>query len=67
MAGVRPCRRRSPVQREDGRGYELAHERLIPALRRLAGRELSAADQADDLLDRRVDEWLGNTAPTAIC
>jgi tetratricopeptide (TPR) repeat protein len=50
----------TPVEREDGRGYELAHERLIPALRRLAGRELSAADQANQLLDRRVNEWLGN-------
>ena len=50
----------TPVEREDGRGYELAHERLIPALRRLAGRELSAADQANQLLDRRLNEWLGN-------
>ena len=50
----------TPVEREDGRGYELAHERLIPALRRLAGRELSAADQANQLLDRCVNEWLGN-------
>ena len=36
------------------------HERLIPALRRLAGKELSEADQANQLLDRRVNEWLGN-------
>ncbi len=41
-------------------GYELAHERLIPALMQLAGRELSAADKANQLLDRRVNEWLGN-------
>ncbi|NEP15382.1 MAG: NACHT domain-containing protein [Leptolyngbya sp. SIO4C1] len=41
-------------------GYELAHERLIPALLRQAGRELSAADRANRLLDRRVNEWLGN-------
>jgi hypothetical protein len=40
--------------------YELAHERLIPALRRIAGKQLSAADQASQLLDRRVNEWLGN-------
>ncbi|MBD2072119.1 hypothetical protein H6F93_32130 [Leptolyngbya sp. FACHB-671] len=41
-------------------GYELAHERIIPALMRLAGQELKAADRANQLLDRRVNEWLGN-------
>jgi hypothetical protein len=41
-------------------GYELAHERLIPAIRRLAGRQLSHVDQANRLLDQRVNEWLGN-------
>ncbi|WP_231561689.1 ATP-binding protein [Nitrosococcus oceani] len=41
-------------------GYELAHERLIPALRRLAGKTLSEADKANQLLDRRVNEWMGN-------
>ncbi|HWY22199.1 MAG TPA: ATP-binding protein [Candidatus Acidoferrum sp.] len=41
-------------------GYELAHERLIPALRRLVGKELSKADQATQLLERRLNEWLGN-------
>lgn len=50
----------TPVKREAAQGYELAHERLIPALRRLAGKELSLADQANQLLDRRVNEWLGN-------
>jgi tetratricopeptide (TPR) repeat protein len=40
--------------------YELAHERIIPALMRLAGQELKAADRANQLLDRRVNEWLGN-------
>ena len=48
-------------QEQDGQtGYELAHERLIPALMRLAGKELSEADRANRLLDRRVYEWLGN-------
>ena len=41
-------------------GYELAHERLIPALRRVAGKQLGPADLANQLLDRRVYEWLGN-------
>jgi hypothetical protein len=48
------------IERETARSYELAHERLIPALRRLAGTALSAADQANQLLDQRVNEWLGN-------
>ncbi|ESA37232.1 hypothetical protein N836_03805 [Leptolyngbya sp. Heron Island J] len=48
-------------QEQDGQtGYELAHERLIPALMRLAGKELSDVDKANQLLDRRVNEWLGN-------
>ncbi|MEM6503767.1 MAG: ATP-binding protein, partial [Cyanobacteria bacterium P01_C01_bin.89] len=45
---------------EGARGYELAHERLIPALRRVAGEELSEADKANQLLDRRTNEWLGS-------
>lgn len=45
-------------------GYELAHERLIPALRRVGGNALSIADQANQLLDRRVNEWLGNNRAT---
>ena len=50
----------TPIERKSTRGYELAHERLIPALRRLIGKELSATDQANRLLERRVNEWLGN-------
>ncbi|MBE9118336.1 tetratricopeptide repeat protein [Lusitaniella coriacea LEGE 07157] len=45
---------------EERLGYELAHEKIIPALRRVAGKELSEADRANQLLDRRVNEWLGN-------
>jgi tetratricopeptide (TPR) repeat protein len=44
----------------DTTGYELDHERIIPALMRLAGQELKAADRINQLLDRRVNEWLGN-------
>ena len=43
-----------------GRWYELAHERLIPALRQVANRELTDANKANLLLDRRVNEWLGS-------
>ena len=51
----------TPVnQPEEDVGYELAHERLIPSLLKQAGRELTAADQANQLLNRRVNEWLGN-------
>jgi YD repeat-containing protein len=50
----------TPISRNGAQGYELAHERLIPALRRIAGKELSQADQANLLLERRVNEWLGN-------
>jgi hypothetical protein len=41
-------------------GYELAHERIIPPIRRLAGKTLSEVEQANQLLDRRVNEWLAN-------
>ena len=47
----------------DGDGavvYELAHERLIPALRQVANQELTDANKANLLLDRRVNEWLGS-------
>jgi tetratricopeptide (TPR) repeat protein len=54
----------SPVKRMEADkgdlGYELAHERLIPALRRLAGKQLSEVDRVNQLLDRRVNEWQGN-------
>ncbi len=47
--------------------YELAHERLIPALMRQASKELSAVDQANQLLNRRVNEWLGNRCDRRYC
>jgi tetratricopeptide (TPR) repeat protein len=50
----------TPVNSGETGGYELSHERLIPALTRLAGKELSEADRVNQLLDRRVNEWLGN-------
>jgi tetratricopeptide (TPR) repeat protein len=50
----------SPLSENEEEKFELAHERLIPALRRMAGKQLSLADRADQLLDRRTNEWLGN-------
>ncbi len=49
-----------PVKRDDVEGYELAHERLIPALRRIANKELTESDRANLLLDRRANEWQGS-------
>lgn len=55
----------APVYRKEAdnkivTGYELAHERLIPALRRIAGKQLGEANRADLLLNRRTNEWLGS-------
>jgi hypothetical protein len=50
----------TPQEKDGDVAYELAHERLIPALMRQAGKELSAVDKANQLLDRRANEWLGN-------
>ena len=50
----------TPQDKDGARGYELAHERPIPALMRVAGKELTAANQVNELLERRVNEWLGN-------
>ena len=48
------------IDRDGMVGYELSHERIIQPLRQLAGKTLSQADKANILLDRRVNEWLGN-------
>jgi hypothetical protein len=50
----------TPVEHQQQPGYELAHERIIPALLRLAGKELKEADRANHLLERRTQEWVGN-------
>ena len=50
----------SPGDSEGAVVYELAHERLVPALRQVANQELTAAKRANLLLDRRVNEWLGS-------
>jgi tetratricopeptide (TPR) repeat protein len=50
----------TPVEQDGKIGYELAHERMISAVRQIAGKELSAVEKANQLLDRRVNEWLGN-------
>jgi tetratricopeptide (TPR) repeat protein len=50
----------TPVEQEGNIAYELAHERLIPALRQVANQELSAVNRANMLLDSRVNQWLGS-------
>jgi tetratricopeptide (TPR) repeat protein len=50
----------APVKHEKMRAYELAHERLIPALRRIANKQLGDTERANILLDRRANEWQGN-------
>jgi tetratricopeptide (TPR) repeat protein len=47
-------------EQNDEVAYELAHECLIPSIRKLAGKQLSEMDRANQLLDRRVNEWMGN-------
>lgn len=50
----------APILAKEEEKFELAHERIIPALRRIAGKQLGNADRANQLLDRRVNEWTGN-------
>jgi transcriptional regulator with XRE-family HTH domain len=39
--------------------YRLSHERLIPALRQLAGLVLARAEQAGRIFDRAYGDWVG--------
>lgn len=48
------------VETDGVTAYELAHERLIPAIRKVANKTLTEVDRANVLLDRRVNEWLSN-------
>jgi hypothetical protein len=48
------------IQQKNVMLYELAHERLIPSLRRLTFKEITDVEKAQQNLDRRVNEWIGN-------
>ena len=50
----------NPVDKDGAVGYELAHECLIPAIIKQSDRELTAASRANQLLERRLKEWLRN-------
>ncbi|HEX8196057.1 MAG TPA: ATP-binding protein [Pyrinomonadaceae bacterium] len=49
------------AEKENQDGFELSHERLITGLRRLVDKELPPTRQADLLLERRTNEWIGNS------
>lgn len=40
--------------------YQLMHERLIPAIRKAAGKLLTEAQAATQLLERRTTDWVAN-------
>jgi tetratricopeptide (TPR) repeat protein len=48
------------VERNGVQGYELAHEGMIGAVIRLGEKVQDGAYRANQLLERRVNEWLGN-------
>jgi tetratricopeptide (TPR) repeat protein len=50
----------TPNDRKGIAVYELAHERLISAIRRVTGKELSEIEKTNSLAERRTNEWLGN-------
>jgi hypothetical protein len=50
----------TPIEQDQGVAYELVHERLIPAVLEFSRKMLTKANQATLLLERRVNEWLGN-------
>lgn len=51
------------IQRNKGGdiGYELSHEKIIPAIRMMAGRNILKTERANLLLKQRVNEWIGNS------
>ena len=51
---------RAEIKENGDTKYELAHERMIIPLRKLAGKTLVHLDRLSLMLDRRVNEWLGN-------
>ena len=47
-------------ERNDRKTYQLVHERLIPALKKTAFGILGESEKANEVLNRRVREWLDN-------
>jgi hypothetical protein len=50
----------TPVKLANEQGYEIAHERLIPAIRKVGDSVIQGPGKATQLLDRRANEWIGN-------
>lgn len=48
------------TERSNPAAYQLSHERLIPTIRKVAGRLLDDATRANELLERRVRAWIEN-------
>ncbi len=46
--------------KQEGAKYELAHERIIPAVLKVANKQLEPVARANRLLISRVNEWSGN-------
>ncbi|MDJ0582660.1 tetratricopeptide repeat protein [Crocosphaera sp.] len=50
----------TPIQQEEKTAYELAHEKMIPAVMKLSGKILPKAYKANDLLNKKVRVWMEN-------
>ncbi|MGB5595961.1 MAG: tetratricopeptide repeat protein [Crocosphaera sp.] len=50
----------TPIQHEDETAYELAHEKMIPAVMKLSGKILPKAYKANELLNKKVRVWMEN-------
>jgi tetratricopeptide (TPR) repeat protein len=48
------------VERDGVKGYELSHERMIDAVIRLGNQVQEKVYRTNQLMERRVNEWLGN-------
>jgi hypothetical protein len=50
----------TPSQQEAETAYELAHEKMIPAVMKLSGKILPKAYKANELLNKKVRVWMEN-------
>ncbi|MDJ0662380.1 MAG: hypothetical protein QNJ42_23270 [Crocosphaera sp.] len=50
----------TPIEQEKETAYELAHEKMIPAVMKLSGKILPKAYKANELLNKKVRVWMEN-------
>ncbi|MEM8781179.1 MAG: hypothetical protein AAGF26_20470 [Cyanobacteria bacterium P01_G01_bin.49] len=50
----------TPIQQGEETAYELAHERMIPAVIKISGKILPKAYKANELLNKKVKIWIEN-------